>query len=168
MGYRFRDEQLLRVALTHPSVAHEQGTGIQHNQPTRATTRARHGPAELESYTRIGSGPAGTSQEEESAIVPGNLEQGEERPAVTLAIAKRKGSNAVRVADQVLERVRSLEQEILPKGVAVQVTRNYGKTANEKVNELVKHLAIAVATIVVLIAFRQKFAQLFHLLQQLG
>ena len=129
--------------------------GVHEGRPVyvRDVSEVRDGPAEFESYTRIGSGPAGTAQQEESAIVPGHLEQGEERPAVTLAIAKRKGSNAVRVADQVLERVRSLEREILPKGVAVQVTRNYGKTANEKVNELVKHLAIAVATIVVLIAF---------------
>ncbi|QCG96352.1 efflux RND transporter permease subunit [Azospirillum sp. TSA2s] len=72
-------------------------------------------------------------------------------PAVTLAIAKRAGANAVTIAERVLERVHAIEQESLPKGLTLTVTRNYGETANEKVNELLFHLALATVTIVALI-----------------
>ncbi|SMF33571.1 Multidrug efflux pump subunit AcrB [Azospirillum oryzae] len=72
-------------------------------------------------------------------------------PAVTLAIAKRAGANAVTIAERVLERVHAIERESLPKGLTLTVTRNYGETANEKVNELLFHLALATVTIVALI-----------------
>ncbi len=73
-------------------------------------------------------------------------------PAVTLALAKRAGSNAVVVAADALARVRSLEGTLIPRDLRVQVTRNYGRTANEKANELLYHLALATISIVVLIA----------------
>ncbi|MGB3536622.1 MAG: efflux RND transporter permease subunit [Mesorhizobium sp.] len=72
-------------------------------------------------------------------------------PAVTLAIAKRAGSNAVVVADQVLQRVQELKSTIIPDFVNVAVTRNYGATADEKSNELLFHLGLATISIVVLI-----------------
>lgn len=74
------------------------------------------------------------------------------RPAVTLAIAKREGANAVRVAENLLERLELLEGELIPEGVEAVVTRNYGETANEKANELLFHLGLATASIVLLIA----------------
>ena len=78
---------------------------------------------------------------------------GEERQAVTLAIAKRKGANAVAVAEQVIETTQALYGTLIPEDVSVTVTRNQGETSNHKVNELVKHLVIAIATIIVLLAF---------------
>ncbi|HBH45162.1 MAG TPA: multidrug transporter AcrB [Hyphomonas atlantica] len=74
-------------------------------------------------------------------------------PAVTLSLAKRPGANAVVVADQILERLELLEREMIPEGVHIAVTRNYGETANHKANELLFHLALATVSIVVLIAF---------------
>ncbi|PEQ13797.1 multidrug transporter AcrB [Novosphingobium sp. PC22D] len=74
-------------------------------------------------------------------------------PAVSLAIAKRAGANAVVVAEQVVERVHLLQGTLIPQGVEVAVTRNYGETANEKANELILHLALATVSIVVLIGF---------------
>ena len=74
-------------------------------------------------------------------------------PAVSLAIAKRAGANAVVVSDAVLERLESLEGKLIPEGVDVAVTRNYGETANEKANELLFHLALATISIVALIGF---------------
>ena len=130
--------------------------GVYQGRPVRLNDVAEivDGPGEVESYTRIGFGPAvHTHHSETLNLTHASLEPGEERPAVTLAIAKRKGANAVSVASEILARVRLLEKEILPSGVEIRVTRNYGDTADEKVNELVKHLGIAVATIVVLIAF---------------
>ncbi len=75
-------------------------------------------------------------------------------PAVTLAVAKRAGANAVVVADDILQRVHLLEkQRLIPADVNVEVTRNYGHSANEKANELLFHLALATVSIVLLIGF---------------
>ncbi|MDE2582729.1 MAG: efflux RND transporter permease subunit [Rhodospirillales bacterium] len=73
-------------------------------------------------------------------------------PAVTLALAKRAGSNAVVVASDALARVKTLEGSLIPRDVSVVVTRDYGRTANEKANELLFHLGLATVSIVVLIA----------------
>ena len=72
-------------------------------------------------------------------------------PAVTLAIAKRAGSNAVTVADTVLSRVENLRGKLIPDGVAVEVTRNFGKNADEKANELLYHLVLATVSIIALV-----------------
>ena len=73
-------------------------------------------------------------------------------PAVTLAIAKRKGTNAVMVAEDVLLRLKPLQGVVIPSGVEMTVTRNYGETAKEKSNELLWHMLIAVISVSVLIA----------------
>ena len=68
--------------------------------------------------------------------------------AVTVAIAKKEGTNGVDVANQILNKLESLKGRIIPDNVHVEITRNYGKTANDKVNELLKALfeaAIAVS-----------------------
>jgi multidrug efflux pump subunit AcrB len=73
-------------------------------------------------------------------------------PAVSVAFAKRSGTNAVVVAKQLLDRLQTVEGRLVPKDVAVTVTRDYGETANEKANELLFHLGLATISIVVLIA----------------
>ena len=73
------------------------------------------------------------------------------RPAVTLAIAKRAGANAVVVAKAIEEKLHTLEGSLIPESLDVEVTRNYGETANEKANELLFHLGLATISIVVLI-----------------
>jgi multidrug efflux pump subunit AcrB len=71
--------------------------------------------------------------------------------AVTLSVAKRKGANATRVAEQVLARVEQAKGRLLPTDVRVEVTRNYGETAAEKASELILHLAIATLSVTALI-----------------
>jgi len=73
------------------------------------------------------------------------------QPAVTLAFAKRKGANAVVVADELLKHLDVAKQHLLPNDVAVTITRNYGETATEKADELMFHLVLATLTIVGLI-----------------
>ena len=73
------------------------------------------------------------------------------RPAVSVAIAKRKGANAVQVAADVMRRLETVQGRIVPEGLDIAVTRNYGDTANEKANELLFHLALATVSIVILI-----------------
>ena len=106
--------------------------------------RIADGPAEPASYSWIGFGPA----ERDVTGDPHAL-----YPAVHIAIAKQKGSNAVRVAQAVEARLEELEATHLPEGVHLRVTRNYGETANEKVNELVEALVVAVIIVVGLIAW---------------
>lgn len=72
-------------------------------------------------------------------------------PAVTLAVAKRAGANAVDVADHILQRVDELKGTLIPDTMSVSVTRDYGETANEKANELLFHLALATVSIIVLV-----------------
>jgi len=73
------------------------------------------------------------------------------RPAVTLAVAKRKGENAVAVGENILKRLETVRGRIVPASLDVEITRNYGETANEKANELLFHLALATVSIVILI-----------------
>jgi multidrug efflux pump subunit AcrB len=75
----------------------------------------------------------------------------ERAPAVTLAIAKRAGSNAVTVAEEVLHRAEKLEGTLIPADIKVEITRDYGESANEKANELLYHLALATVSIIVLV-----------------
>ena len=74
-------------------------------------------------------------------------------PAITLAIAKTTGSNAVTVSQAILAQVKALQGPLIPADVDVQVTRNYGQTASEKTTDLLLHLTLATVSIVVLIAF---------------
>ncbi len=72
-------------------------------------------------------------------------------PAVTLAVSKRKGTNAIEIAESVLQRVDGLRGTLIPGEVEVEVTRHYGETAAEKSNELLFHMAIAVFSVSILI-----------------
>ena len=75
-----------------------------------------------------------------------------DHPIVTISVAKQRGSNAVTVAQAVHDKVAELQQSIFPENVHVEVLRDYGETANEKVNNLATSLAFAVFTVVVFIA----------------
>jgi multidrug efflux pump subunit AcrB len=74
-------------------------------------------------------------------------------PAVSIAVAKRAGANAVTVSEAVIDKVQILKGSLLPQGLNVAVTRDYGATANDKANELLFHLALATISIVLLIGF---------------
>ncbi|MGQ0502216.1 MAG: efflux RND transporter permease subunit [Panacagrimonas sp.] len=71
----------------------------------------------------------------------------QERPAVTLAVAKQRGTNSVVVAEQVLERVERLRKQLVPPEVELIVTRNDGQRADAAVNHLIAHLGIAVLAV---------------------
>jgi multidrug efflux pump subunit AcrB len=71
--------------------------------------------------------------------------------AVTIGLAKKKGTNAVVVADEILSKVEELKKSVLPSEVTVTVTRNYGDTAYQKVKELIKSLFYGIVTIVVIL-----------------
>jgi multidrug efflux pump subunit AcrB len=72
-------------------------------------------------------------------------------PAVTIAVAKRKGTNAISVAHAVEQKLSTLRGTLIPNDVQVTVTRNYGETAAEKSNELLYHMFLAVVSVSALI-----------------
>ena len=72
-------------------------------------------------------------------------------PAATLAVAKRAGANAVVVAEEILHRAHALEGTLIPEDVAIEITRDYGESANEKANELLYHLGLATVSIIALV-----------------
>jgi multidrug efflux pump subunit AcrB len=118
--------------------------GVHQGRPVylRDVAEVQDGPDELNAYTRLGFGPAGAPSEESA----------ESYPALTVAVAKKKGSNAVRVAQEVQRMLDELKGSIIPDGVHVRITRDYGATANDKVNDLVGNLALGVITVVGMIA----------------
>jgi len=111
----------------------------------RDVAEVSDGPEEPRDYVLFGAGPArGGSKigHPSSALFP----------AVTISVAKRKGTNAVAVAERVLKKVAEQKGRLIPSDVQVSVTRNYGDTAKEKSNELLEHLLIATISVTVLIA----------------
>ncbi len=76
-----------------------------------------------------------------------------EYPAVTLSIAKVKGADAMKISEQILAKVEKLKTTVIPSDMTVEVTRNYGETASDKVNELLFHLFIAIIAVTVLVMF---------------
>mgnify|MGYP001236445566 CR=1 FL=1 len=112
-------------------------------------TAASAPPRELVS-TRDGartSDREARSEAREARALPISLDE----PAVTLAIAKRPGANAITVAKEVLRKVDSLKGREIPADVSVSITRHYGRTAAEKSNELLLHMGIAVVGVSILI-----------------
>jgi multidrug efflux pump subunit AcrB len=74
-----------------------------------------------------------------------------EHPAVTLTVTKKPGENAIDVADAVVRRVQALRNTVIPDGVEVSTTRNYGETANDKAKKLIQKLLFATASVVALV-----------------
>ena len=103
--------------------------------------RVTDGPSEPDYYSWIEFAPG------HSRFSPGH----EGFPMVTISVAKHRGSNAVSVAREVHERLESLQEYLLPPEIHIEVLRDYGETANEKVNNLSSSLGFAIITVVVFI-----------------
>jgi multidrug efflux pump subunit AcrB len=104
----------------------------------REVAEIRDAAEEPSQYVFFGSGAA------ESSLAG-------DQPAVTLTVAKRPGANAISVAHEILNKVETLKGRVIPNGVEITVTRNYGETATEKSNELLLHMGIAVLGVSLLI-----------------
>ncbi len=114
------------------------------------------GPEEQTSYVRHGWGPAAGFDHRPDfpgALVGGGSRDVAQtsRPAVTVALAKKKGTNAVWVARDIIAAAERLRHEIIPDDIQMVLTRNYGLNADEKVNELVEALLVAVVLVIVVL-----------------
>jgi multidrug efflux pump subunit AcrB len=110
-------------------------------------------PVYLKDVARVVDGPAEVDQLSHFAWGPASHghDVGAERSAVTLAIAKKAGTNAVVVTDAVLHRLDQVRAWALPQGVDVTVTRNDGAKADEAVNTLIEHLGVAIVSVSLLL-----------------
>ncbi len=109
----------------------------------RDVATVREGADEPDQYVWIEAGQAGAAK---------GLPRGLDAPAVTVAVAKKPGTNAISLVSELDRMVRELRGPVVPADVTVTKTRDYGFTANEKSNELMKHLAIATLAVVILMA----------------
>ena len=102
------------------------------------------GPEEPTQYVEFGY----AKMDEKISEYPGQY------PAVTISIAKRRGTDAMHISDEILEKIEILKKDLIPQDVHVTVSRNYGETASHKVSELLLHLfgAIVSVTFVVMLA----------------
>ena len=132
----------------------------------RDVAEVRDGAGEFLDYVRFYRGLAWDHPKEEGAA--GSLIGGtaalappkyRSQPAVTIAVAKKHGTNNVWVAGDLLKRMEELKAEILPADVQVVVTRNYGVTANDKVKELEEGLLVAIAVVMALLVIGLGFRQ---------
>ncbi|MCF7994394.1 MAG: efflux RND transporter permease subunit [Chromatiaceae bacterium] len=131
----------------------------------REVARIERGPEIPQAYVWMGAGPgagAGSSDSTSASASSGGTDSdspsGAESPslvgttpAVTIAVAKQEGTNAVAVAEQIIARFEQLEGIFIPEGVEVSITRNDGQTADAKARKLITELASATITVIVLV-----------------
>jgi len=120
--------------------------GVQQNQPIYLKQIANivDGPEIPQNYVSLGFGKGSDKTNEYKA----------EYPAVTISVAKRKGADAMKIAEVIIDKVNHLRATLIPDDVHVEITRNYGETASHKVSELLWHLigSIFAVTLVVMLA----------------
>jgi multidrug efflux pump subunit AcrB len=74
-------------------------------------------------------------------------------PAVTIAVAKKPGSNAADITQSITRRIEALRGELIPDGIEITITRDYGQTATDKALKLIQKLILATGSVVLLVLF---------------
>ena len=120
--------------------------GVQQNQPIylKQVATIIDGPEVPQNYVSLGFGQGSEKASDFKS----------EYPAVTISVAKRKGADAMKIADIIIDKVEHFRKNLIPDDVHVEITRNYGETASHKVSELLWHLigSIFAVTLVVMLA----------------
>ncbi|MFA5863581.1 MAG: efflux RND transporter permease subunit [Phycisphaerae bacterium] len=141
--------------------------GVHAGRPVflKDVTTVEDGPSETIQYVRLGWGPAWNQPrkpESPGSLIGEKLKKADTvnaYPAVTIAVAKKKGTNAVWVSQAAIDEMGKLTREVVPDDVQVVITRNAGLTADEKVNDLVDALAVAIVIVVALLAIALGFRE---------
>ncbi|MFT3901970.1 MAG: efflux RND transporter permease subunit [Niabella sp.] len=107
----------------------------------REVAKVEDGPSSPANYVSFGYAKG----EEASKKFPSSY------PAVTLAVSKVKGADAMKISEKILDKVSDLKKTLVPDDVHVEVTRNYGETASHKVSELLMHLGVAILAVTALV-----------------
>ena len=162
-----------QIALTSSSDLGQLVVGVFESRPVflKDVARIHDGADEVTNHVRHGWGPARGFELHAGSpsTIAGSSQHGTEdqirdqrdhsAAAVTIAISKQKGSNAVHVADAVIERAAELKAEVLPDDVELVITRNSGQTADHKVNELVEALGVAIVIVILLLTIGLGFRE---------
>ncbi len=148
IGVTAANKELLIQAGTFISTPEQIGNlvvGLHGGRPVflRDVASIERGPDQPQSYVWMGTGPA--AEHFSTDDIAGTI------AAVTIAVAKQEGTNAVEVAERVIERFAQLEGTFIPEGVEVSVTRNYGATADAKAQKLIQKLTFATISVVFLV-----------------
>jgi multidrug efflux pump subunit AcrB len=101
----------------------------------------RSGPDTPDQYTWFATGPSADKV---------GLDAVPYAPSVTIAIAKKAGTNATNIANAIDERIAQLKETVIPEGVNVTITRNYGQTADDKAKKLIQKLTFATISVILL------------------
>ena len=147
IGIVAHDKELLvqaGVFLSHADEIKDLVVGVHEGKAVflRDVASVRRGPDTPQTYVWTGAGPAGADDDLRDAV---------ESPAVTVVVAKKPGTNAVEIAQRVIDRFNQLEGIYIPDNVGVQVTRNYGATADAKAKKLIQKLTFATLSVVFLV-----------------
>ncbi len=131
------------VFLSSPGEIADLVVGGKDGKPVylRDVAWVEEGPDRPVSYVWTGAGAA-------AAV---GLELDGQYPAVTIAVAKKPGTNAVQIAQRVIKRFQELEGIFIPDGVEVSITRNYGATADAKAKKLITKLVFATISVILLV-----------------
>jgi multidrug efflux pump subunit AcrB len=106
----------------------------------RDIARITDGPEETQNYVFMGFGPS--ADKGMNALYE----------AVTISVAKKKGTNATHIAERAINKIEALKGNVIPSGIEVTTTRNYGETAKDKSDELLKHMLLAAISVTLLVA----------------
>lgn len=117
--------------------------GVNANMPVylKQVATILDGPSSPSSYVSFGYGKANQKQMNAPA----------EYPAVTISVGKVKGADAMKIAEKILDKIEQLKKTIITNDIQVEITRNYGETASDKVGELLMHLGIAIIAVTFLV-----------------
>jgi multidrug efflux pump subunit AcrB len=117
--------------------------GVNKNMPVylKQVATVEDGPSSARSYVSFGYGKANEKFKKDQS----------EYPAVTISIGKVKGADAMKISEKIIAKVEQLKKNLIPADVHVEVTRNYGETASDKVGELLLHLGIAIIAVTFLV-----------------
>ncbi len=126
--------------------------GLHNNMPVyvRDVAKVFQGPEEVKQMVSYYTGAAYRHDEFKKTGIQSTVTAAA-APAVTIALAKKIGTNGVTVANDILHKLEQLKGRVIPDNVHVEITRNYGQTANDKVNDLIKKLFIATGAVTLLV-----------------
>jgi multidrug efflux pump subunit AcrB len=161
-GELVREDQAVRFQtgqfLTSADAVRNLVVAVDNQRPVflKQVAEVSDGPTEPTTYVRLALGSQAYTDYDplsEHETLPADITRYNDYSAVTVAVAKRKGTNAVWVSNEVKKAAEEFQKQALPEDVYLRVTRDYGHTANEKVNELVEALVVAIAIVVALLAY---------------
>lgn len=164
------NDQTIRIetasAISRPEQLNALVVGVFEEHPVflKDVLTIEDSPAEVAGYVRHGWGPARDFEQHAKNAHDSTshaMVEDSSQPAVTIAVSKQKGANAVTVADNIVAAADRLRRDVLPADVELIVTRNYGHTANEKVNELVEGLGVAIVIVIALLTLSLGWREAF-------